>query len=182
MHEAAPIDPRYGMIAEFEEAEDLIKAAGAAKEAGFKRMEGYSPFPVHGLSEAIGFRDNRVPWIVFISGLAGGCLGYLMQFWISVVDLPLNVGGRPMNSAPSFVPVTFECTILFAVLAAFGCVLALNLLPQPYHPIFNAAGFERASQDRFFLCIESDDPLFDNEGTREFLEGLRPLAVSMVTK
>lgn len=182
MHAEAVVDTRYGMIAEFDEAETLIRAAGAAKDAGYKRMEGYSPFPVHGLSEAIGFHDNRVPWIVFLSGLAGGCLGYLMQFWISVVDLPMNVGGKPMNSAPSFVPVTFECTILFAVLSAFGSVLALNLLPQPYHPIFNAQGFERASQDRFFLCIEADDPLFDEEGTREFLEGLKPMNVSMVEK
>jgi hypothetical protein len=182
MHEEAVVDKRYGMIAEFDEAEDLIHAAQSAKDAGYKRMEGYSPFPVHGLSEAIGFRDNRVPWIVFIAGLTGGCLGYAMQYWISVVDLPLNVGGKPLNSMPSFVPVTFECTILFSVVTAFLCVLGLNLLPQPYHPIFNAEGFERASQDRFFLCIESDDPLFDNEGTREFLEGLRPLTVSMVTK
>jgi hypothetical protein len=182
MHVEAVVDKRYGIIAEFEEAEELIRAARAAKDAGYKRMEGYSPFPVHGLSEAIGFKDNRVPWIVFLSGLAGGCGGYLMQYWISVIDLPLNVGGRPMNSTPSFVPVTFECTILFAVLSAFGCVLALNLLPQPYHPIFNAQGFERASQDRFFLCVEADDPLFDDEGTREFLEGLNPMAVSTVTK
>lgn len=182
MHAEAVVDKRYGMIAEFDEAEELIRAAQAANDAGYKRMEGYSPFPVHGLSEAIGFRDNRVPWIVFLAGCAGGCLGYLMQYWISVIDLPMNVGGKPMNSTPSFVPVTFECTILFAVLSAFGCVLALNMLPQPYHPIFNAQGFERASQDRFFLCIEVDDPLFDEEGTREFLEGLKPMNVSMVEK
>lgn len=182
MHEAVVIDKRYGIIAEFEEAELLVKAAHAAKDAGYKRMEGYSPFPVHGLSEAIGFKDNRVPWIVFFAGLTGGCLGFLMQFWISVVDLPLNVGGRPMDSIPSFVPITFECTILFGVLSAFGSVLALNLLPQPYHSIFNAPGFERASQDRFFLCIEADDPLFDDEGTREFLEGLNPLSVGEVEK
>ena len=181
-HEVAVIDPRYGMLAEFDEAEELIHAAQAAKDAGYKRMEGYSPFPVHGLSEAIGFRDNRVPWIVFLAGVTGGLLGFTMQYWISVIDLPLNVGGKPMDSIPSFFPVTFECTILFAVLSAFGSVLALNFLPQPYHPIFNGKGFERASQDRFFLCIESDDPLFDDEGTREFLEGLHPLAVSMVEK
>jgi hypothetical protein len=105
-----------------------------------------------------------------------------MQYWISVVDLPLNVGGRSLNSTPSFFPITFECTILLGVLSAFGSVLALNLLPQPYHPIFNAKGFERATQDRFFLCIESDDPLFDDEGTVEFLETLKPIAVSAVEK
>lgn len=182
MHEAVVIDKRYGIIAEFEEAEHLVKAANAAKDAGYKKMEGYSPFPIHGLSDAMGFKDNRVPWIVFLSGLTGGCLGFLMQYWISVIDLPLNVGGRPMNSVPSFVPITFECTILFGVLSAFGSVFVLNLLPQPYHSIFNAPGFERASQDRFFLCIEADDPLFDDEGTREFLEGLSPLSVGEVEK
>lgn len=182
MHEAAVVDKRYGIVAEFEEAEDLIHAAQAAKDAGYKRMEGYSPFPVHGLSDAIGFRDNRVPWFVFLAGLTGGCLGFLMQYWISVIDLPLNVGGKPLNSLPSYVPVIFECTILFAVLTAFGCVLVLNWLPQPYHSIFNAKGFERASQDRFFLCIESDDPLFDDEGTKEFLSGLKPVAVNEVEK
>lgn len=182
MHVEAVVDKRYGIIAEFAEAEDLVHAAAAAKEAGYKRMEGYSPFPVHGLSDAIGFKDNRVPWIVFLAGVTGGCGGFAMQYYISVIDLPLNVGGRPMNSVPSFVPVTFECTILFAVLSAFLSVLALNLLPQPYHPIFNAKNFERASQDRFFLCIESDDPLFDDEGTKEFLAGLHPLDVSEVSK
>lgn len=182
MHEVEHVDPRYGLIAEFEHSDDLVHAAAAAKDAGYKRMEGYSPFPVHGLSDAIGFRDNRVPWIVFIAGMCGGTFGFFMQYWISVIDLPLNVGGKPLDSIPSFVPITFECTILFAVLSAFGCVLVLNLLPQPYHPIFNAQGFERASQDRFFLCIEADDPLFDEEGTREFLEGLHPTTVSMVEK
>lgn len=182
MHVEEVVDKGYGMIAEFEEVDDLVRAAKAAREAGYKKMEGYSPFPVHGLSEAIGFRDNRVPWIVFLAGCTGGVGGYAMQYYISVIDLPMNVGGRPLNSAPSFFPVTFECTILFAVLAAFLCVLGLNMLPQPYHPIFNAPGFERASQDRFFLCIEVDDPLFDEEGTREFLDGLGPMSVAMVEK
>jgi hypothetical protein len=182
MHVEAPVDKRYGIIAEFEDSEDLVHAAAAAKEAGYKRMEGYSPFPVHGLSDAIGFKDNRVPWIVFLAGLTGAVGGFSMQYYISVIDLPLNVGGRSLSSVPSFFPVTFECTILFAVLSAFGSVLALNLLPQPYHPIFNAKNFERASQDRFFLCIEADDPLFDDEGTKEFLQSLHPIEVSEVTK
>lgn len=181
-HHEEVIDPRYGYVAEFEEAEDLLRAARSAKDAGYKRLEGYSPFPIHGLSEAIGFRDNRVPWIVFLAGMAGASFGYGLQYYVSAIDYPLNVGGRPLNSLPAFVPVTFECTILFAALSAFLSVIALNFLPQPYHSIFNTPGFERASQDRFFLCVESDDPLFDNEGTREFLEGLNPVAVSMVTK
>lgn len=182
MHEVEKKDKRYGIVAEFEDGDALIHAAEAARHAGYKRMEGYSPFPVHGLSEAIGFHDNRVPWLVFLAGLTGGCFGYWMQFYISVVDLPLNVGGKPINSTPSFVPITFELTILFAVLTAFWSVLLLNWLPQPYHPIFNAPGFERASQDRFFLCIEREDPLFDGEGTREFLQGLDPIAVNEVLR
>ncbi len=181
-HDVKVIDPRYGIVAEFEDADLLVDAARAAKEAGYKHMEGYSPFPIHALSDALGFRDNRMPWIIFLGGVIGGISGYSLQYYVSVIDYPMNVGGKPLNSVPSFIPVTFECTILFAALAAFLSVLALNQLPQPYHPIFNAPGFERASQDRFFLCIEANDPLFDNEGTREFLEGLEPLAVSMVTK
>src|SRR5438094_900980 len=111
MHVEEKKDTRYGFVAEFEDSEDLIRAARSAREAGYKRMEGYSPFPVHGLSEAIGFRDNRVPWIVFLAGVTGGTLGYALQYYVSVIDYPMNVGGKGLNSVPNFVPVTFECTI-----------------------------------------------------------------------
>lgn len=135
-------------------------------------MDAYSPFPVEGLAEAIGFRRSRLPLIVLIGGIIGCVGGFYLQYWISVLDYPINVGGRPLNSWPSFIPVTFELTILAAALAAVFGLLALNRLPMPYHPVFNVERFEFASVNRFFLCIETRDPRFDSEKTRSFLEGL----------
>ncbi|MER3473338.1 MAG: DUF3341 domain-containing protein [Armatimonadota bacterium] len=172
--------PLYGIIAEFESAEELLHAAKRAREAGYTQMDAYSPFPVHGLSEAIGFEDHKVPWTVFLAGVVGAIAGFSLQYYISVVDYPLNVGGRPFLSWPSFIPVTFETTVLFAAFGAFIGMLAFNGLPQPYHPVFNAPRFERASQDRFFLCIEAKDPLFDRTKTRQFLENLGARLVSEV--
>ncbi|MCS6831388.1 MAG: DUF3341 domain-containing protein [bacterium] len=172
--------PLHGIIAEYETAEELLHAARRAREAGYTRMDAYSPFPVHGLAEAIGFEDYKVPWTVFLSGVAGAIAGFAMQYYISVIDYPLNVGGRPLFSWPAYIPVTFETTVLFAAFGAFIGMLAFNGLPQPYHPIFNAPRFERASQDRFFLCIEATDPLFDRTGTRHFLESTGARLVSEV--
>lgn len=172
--------PLHGIIAEFESAEELLHAAKRARKAGYTQMDAYSPFPVHGLSEAIGFEDHKVPWIVFLAGVLGAIAGFSLQYYISVVDYPLNVGGRPFLSWPSFIPVTFETTVLFAAFGAFIGMLALNGLPQPYHPLFNAPRFERASQDRFFLCIEAKDPLLDRTKTRQFLENLGARLVSEV--
>lgn len=172
--------PLYGIIAEFESAEELLHAAKRAREAGYTQMDAYSPFPVHGLSEAIGFEDHKLPWTVFFAGVVGAIAGFSLQYYISVVDYPLNIGGRPFLSWPSFIPVTFETTVLFAAFGAFIGMLAFNGLPQPYHPVFNAPRFERASQDRFFLCIEAKDPLFDRTKTRQFLENLGARLVSEV--
>jgi len=168
------------MVAEFVHPDDVLAAAKAARDAGYKRIEAYSPFPLHGMSEAMGFRDQRVPWIVFLGGLTGAVCGFALQYYIAVWDYPLNVGGRPLISLPQMVPVTFESTILFAAMGAFIGMLAMNFLPQPYHPIFNTPNFERASQDRFFLAIEAHDPKFDHDDTRKFLEGLSPEAVNYV--
>lgn len=170
----------YALVAEFETVEQIIAAADAAREAGYRRMDAYTPFPVHGLSEAIGFDDKKIPWTVFAGGMLGGFLGYTLQWYTSVIDYPLNVGGKPMNAIPSFVPITFECTILLASFGAFIGMLAYNGLPKPYHSIFNTPGIERASQDRFFLAIESKDPHFDPARTLEFLRSLNPLRVSEV--
>ena len=170
----------YGLMAEFDDPEVVLDAANKAREAGYKRMEAYTPFPVHGLHEAVGFRDNRVPWVIFFSGLAGAAAGYGLQYFVSVIDYPMNVGGRPLHSWPAFIPVTFETTVLFAAFGAVLGMLALNGLPQPYHPVFNAPDFDRASQDRFFLCIEATDPKFDARETEKFLDTLNPIRVSAV--
>lgn len=170
----------YGYLAEFKTPPELVTAATRAREAGYVRMEAHSPFPVEGLAEAIGFRKNRIPALVFIGGLLGGLGGFSMQYYASVIDYPLNIGGKPPNSWPAFIPVTFECTILAAAFAAVFGMLILNGLPRLYHPIFNAEAFSRASRDRFFLFIRWDDERFDEQETRSFLDGLSPESISEV--
>ena len=167
--------PIYGLMAEFDSPEALLKASRRAFAEGFRRMDAYSPFPVDGLAEAIGFHRTRVPLIVLIGGLLGCVGGFWLQYWVAVIDYPINIGGRPLNSWPSFIPVTFELTILLAALAAFFGVLALNRLPMPYHPVFNVERFELASRNRFFLCIEAADTNFELERTRRFLDEIGSL-------
>jgi hypothetical protein len=169
--------PVYGLVAEFADEEDVLQAARAAYDAGYRSMDAYTPFPVEGLSEVLGFRRTRIPLIVLIGGIVGGLSGFALQYWVSVIAYPLNIGGRPNPSVPMFVPVTFELTILLAALFGVIGMLALNGLPQPYHPLFNVDRFSRASQDRFFLGIESADRRFDLVETRRFLEGLNPAGV-----
>jgi hypothetical protein len=164
----------YGLMAEFDGPDDLLEAARRAYEEGYRRLDAYSPFPVPGLAEAIGFRRTRLPLIVLFGGLVGGLGGYYLQYWISAIDYPLNVGGRPLHSWPAFIPVTFELTVLVAALAAVLGMLALNGLPMPHHPVFNVPAFELATRNRFFLCIEATDPQFDAVGTKSFLETLKP--------
>ena len=170
----------FGLMAEFEEHDELLAAARRAYEEGYRRMDAYSPFPVEGLAEALGHEYTPVPLITLVGGIIGGLGGYFME-WISMGHLyPLNVGGRPMNSWPNFIPVTFELTVLIASLSAFAAVLVLSRLPQPHHPVFNLPEFERASIDRFFLCIEVTDPKFSLEETRKFLASLKAEKVSEV--
>jgi Alternative complex III, ActD subunit len=170
----------YGLLAEFTEHEQLLEAARRAYAAGYRRMDAFSPFPVEELAEALGHDYSPVPLFTLMGGMAGGLGGYFMQ-WYSMARLyPLNVGGRPHNSWPNFIPITFELTILIAALSAFVSVLILARLPQPHHPVFNVPEFQRASIDRFFLCIEVDDPLFEREGTARFLESLKPVGVKEV--
>ena len=170
----------YGLMAEFSSEASLLRAARHAHEAGYRRMDAYSPLPIDGLAEALGFRHTRVPLIVLIGGILGCVGGFALQYWISVIDYPVNVGGRPYNSWPSFIPVTFELTILVAAFAALLGMLALNGLPMPYHPVFNVPRFAQATRDRFFLCIEAADPKFNRETTWQFLEGLNASAVVAV--
>jgi hypothetical protein len=159
-------------MAEFENPDALLAAARRAFDEGFRKMDAYTPFPVEGLAEAIGFHRTRVPLIVLIGGILGCLGGFCLQYWIAVIDYPINIGGRPLNSWPSFIPVTFELTILIAALSAFFAVLALNGLPMPYHPVFNVDRFELASRSRFFIFIEARDPKFDRDQTGKFLESI----------
>ena len=172
--------PIYGMLAEFDSASVLVAAAHHTHEAGYQKIDAFSPFSVEGLAEAIGFHKNNVPLVVLIGGLIGGLSGYLMQYWISAVSYPLNVGGKPYHSWPAFIVVTFVMTILFAALAAVFGMLALNGLPMPYHPVFNAPRFSFATKDRFFLIVFSSDPKYDSVQTRRFLESLTPKSISEV--
>jgi Alternative complex III, ActD subunit len=170
----------YGLMAEFADAPSLMEAAHKAHEEGYRKLDAYSPFPIEGLSEAIGFHKTRLPLIVLIGGIIGCIGGFGLQYWTSAVDYPINVGGRPLFSWPSFIPITFETTVLCAALSAVFGMLALNGLPEPYHPVFNVKRFALASRDRFFLCIEARDPKFDREKTWRFLDTLQPREVSEV--
>jgi hypothetical protein len=172
----------YGVAAEFDSPEALVKATRAAHEAGYRRMDAYTPFPVEGLYEALGSRPTRLPLVVFLGGLLGALGGYFMQWYANVVSYPLNVGGRPDHSWPMFIPVTFECTILAAGVTAVLAMLAMNGLPMPYHPLFHWPRFDQASRDRFFLCIEATDPQFDPARAREFLAGLGATHVAEVPR
>lgn len=174
-------DPHlYGLLAEFTTPEALVAASKRAYEEGYRRLDAYSPFPVEDLAESIGFTHNRMPAIVLIGGLTGAATAIGMMYFSAVINYPLNIGGRPLFSWPSFVPITFELTILFAAFAAVLGMLGLNGLPMPYHPIFNVPGFALASRNRFFLCIQADDPRFDRQGTKLFLEALGPKTIAEV--
>jgi len=171
----------YGVVGEFETPEKLIHAVEKVREAGYRRFEAYSPFPVEGLSQAMGLKRNLVPLITLIGGLTGGIGGFGFQYWVAAITYPLNIGGRPFNSWPAFIPVTFELTILGASLAAVFGMLALNKLRQPHHPVFNVHRFSHASTDRFFICIESRDAKFHLAETARFLQGLEAHHVSEVS-
>ena len=170
----------YGLMAEFDDPTSLVAATQRAHDAGYRRMDAYSPFPIEELHEALGARHTRLPLLVLLGGLCGCIGGYTLEYWSSVVAYPLNIGGKPLHSWPAFIPVTFETTILVAALTCVLGMLALNGLPQPYHPVFNVPRFALASRNRFFLCIESTDPKFDVEATRRFLETLEPREVTSV--
>ncbi|MBM3734390.1 MAG: DUF3341 domain-containing protein [Acidobacteria bacterium] len=169
-------------MAEFDDADTLMKACEAARDAGFKKMDAYAPLPVHGLSEALGIDDERIQKIVLCAGLTGTTVGFSLMYYITVISYPMNVGGKPLFSWPAYVPPVFETTVLFAALSALIGMCVLNGLPMPYHPVFNNPRFEMASTDRFFLCIEAEDPKFDLGNTRKFLEGLHSQEVVEVAK
>ncbi|MGH9943109.1 MAG: DUF3341 domain-containing protein [Pyrinomonadaceae bacterium] len=164
--------PTYGLMAEFDNPTDVVQAAERTYGEGYRRIDAFSPYPIEALSEAVGVHSTKLPLIVLIGGILGGLAGYFMQYYVHVIDYPLNVGGKPLHSWPAFIPVTFELTILGAAFGAVFGMLALNGLPEPYHPVFNTPNFALASRDRFFLLVEATDPKFDRERTREFLRSL----------
>jgi hypothetical protein len=167
----------YGVIAEFNSAQALLDASNAAYDAGYRSLDAYSPFPIHGLSEAIGFHHTKLSSIVLGGGILGGAGGFFMCWYANVISYPLNIGGKPLNSWPAFIPITFECTILLAAFAAVFGMLGLNGLPMPYHPVFNVKRFDQASRDKFFLVIQARDPKFDLDRVWDFLETLQPREV-----
>jgi hypothetical protein len=169
--------PIYGLMAEFDTPEQLLAAAQRVHDAGYRKIEAYSPIPVEGLSEAIGFHGTALPAIVFTGGLLGCITGFGMQWYANVISYPMNVGGKPYNSWPHWIPITFELTVLGASLCAVFGMLALNGFPKPYHPVFNVPAFQRASQDKFFISIEAVDNKFDIAKTKEFLQSLNPTEV-----
>jgi hypothetical protein len=170
----------YGVIAEFNDPQALLDAALAAREKGYTETDAFSPFPIHGLSEAVGFHKSRLSLIVLTMGILGGIGGFFMQWYANVVSYPLNIGGKPLNSWPAWIPITFECAILLAALGAVFGMLALNGLPMPYHPVFNVRRFDSASRDKFFLVIQARDPRFQLDEARRFLETLGPREVTDV--
>jgi Protein of unknown function (DUF3341) len=172
----------HGVMAEFTTPEQLLAAARAAREMGFRKMDAYSPYAVEGVAEAIGLHKTRVPLVVLIGGIIGGLIAYVMQWFSAVIDYPLNVGGRPLHSWPAFVPITFELVVLFAALAGLIGMLAMNRLPRPYHPVFNVPEFKLASQTRFFLCIEADDHIFELARVREFFGRFNPVSINEVER
>lgn len=172
--------PIYGLLAEFDRPAELLDAVRRARAEGYRRLDAFSPYPVEGLAHALGFHRTRMPLVMFLGGLTGCVGGFLMQYWMEAIDYPLNVGGRPLNSWPAFLPVTFELTVLLSSLAGVFGLLGLCGLPMPYHPLFNVPRFARATRDRFFLCVEATDPRFDRAATRQFLAGLNPREVTEV--
>ncbi|HET9569366.1 MAG TPA: DUF3341 domain-containing protein [Vicinamibacterales bacterium] len=170
----------FGLMAEFDNPTALVDAATKARLAGYRKMDAYSPIPIEELNEALDLRRSRLPLLVLLGGIFGGLGGFSLEYWSSVIAYPMNVGDRPLNSWPQFIPVMFETTVLGAALTCFIGMWALNKLPQPYHPVFNVDAFGRASTDRFFLVIETTDPRFERHATWKFLEGLHPVGVSEV--
>ena len=172
----------HGLLGEFDTPQQLLEAAKRVREAGYRRVDAYAPFPIEGLSQALGLgrKHDLVPLLTLIGGLGGGLSGFFFQLWVNAVSYPMNIGGRPLNSWPAFIPVTFELTVLGAsTFAVFG-MLALNKLPEPHHPLFNVPRFKRASNDKFFLCIEAHDPKFGLAETARFLQSVHAQHVTEV--
>ena len=172
MHVSEPVNATYGVMAEFDSAQAIVDAARKAMAAGFTKVEAYTPVPIEELNDIIHRKRTILPKLSLLGGLAGMATGFALQYWASVIEYPMNVGGRPYASWTAFVIPSYELTILFSALATAGGMIALNGLPQPYHPVFNTPRFSLASSDKFFLVIETDDAKFDSDKTPRFLQEL----------
>jgi hypothetical protein len=170
-------DTLHGLVAEFETPGALTEAVRIAQSAGYTRLDAYSPYPMPELADALDAKTLAIPLAALVVGIAGAAVQYYAQYWMNVLDYPINVGGRPLHSWPAFIPGPLIVSFLWAAVAILVAFLTLTGLPRLHHPIFDVIDFERASEDRFFLCLERGDPMFDREGTARFLENLRPLAV-----
>jgi hypothetical protein len=170
----------HGVMAEFEDPTSLVNAARAAYEMGFRKLDAYTPFPIEELNDVLHLHKNKLPLIVLCGGVLGALTGYMLQYFVTVIYFPINVAGRPLHSWPSYIVITFELTILFGALATVLGLLGLCGLPMPYHPVFNVPRFSAASRDRFFLCIEATDPMFNVQTTSRFLESMDAKEVSEV--
>jgi hypothetical protein len=170
----------FGLLAEYESASAVYHACEKVRDAGYRRWDSYTPFPVHNLDKAMGIKPSVLPWIVFCCGMTGAACGILLQWWSSTIAYPIIIAGKPLFSFQANVPVTFECGILFSAFGAVFGMLGLNKLPQFYHPLFNVARFARVTDDRFFIAIEASDPKFDAEKTRKLLEGTHAAKVEEV--
>jgi hypothetical protein len=167
----------YGLMAEFDTTTEIVKAAEKMRDAGYTKTDAFSPFPIHEMDEALGVKRSILPYLVFGGGVAGLLLGMGMQYYMSVIDYPIMVGGRPHFSLPAFIPPAYELTILLAAFTAVFGMILLNGLPRPHHPVFNVPRFSLASREKFFLLIETEDPKFDYEETKKFMESLNPQEV-----
>jgi hypothetical protein len=181
-HHAAKEQPLHGLMAEFSSSRKLIQAIRKTRGEGYSKLDAYTPYPIEEVWEELGHHRSRLPAIVLVGALLGIALGFGLQYWTSAIAYPHNIGGRPLNSWVAFIPITFEVTILVATIFAVVGMFLLNRLPMPYHPVFNVDRFALASRDRYFLCIEADDPEFDPHSTAEFLRALEPTEVSEVVR
>jgi hypothetical protein len=172
----------YGVIAEYDTPEQVLSAAKAAHRAGYQKMDAYTPHPVEGLDDALGMQPTRLGFVVLAMGLVGMVTGYFMQWYSMNIFYPLNIGGRPLHDWPTYVVITFELTVLLSAFTAGLFMLARNGLPRPYHPVFNTPGFERATRDGYYLCIESEDPTFDLKRVQSFFQGTTPVSVHEVAR